>query len=233
MKKITEELNRFNSINQYISEQFGGSLNEEESRIEKIYRNIITNVQGPGTKLDGPSGLLAWIKTLKSYDDFTQLDARIKQFKVYEDFADMINSEFDLDDSAEIMEVIKHLRSIGVNNGHSGTAQQYKFGTYVVKGPSQVKTGVDPKTTETDPATNVIDKKQPVKISPVLQKTMEINKQIQQVIGTPNKTGKLSQAELEKLIGLLRPKVTTASELTPVATTTTAAPVTAATIPQQ
>jgi hypothetical protein len=29
MKKITEELNRYNSINKYISEQFGGLLNEE------------------------------------------------------------------------------------------------------------------------------------------------------------------------------------------------------------
>ena len=206
MKKITEELNRYNSINKYISEQFGGSLNEEESRIEKIYRNIITNVQGPGTKLDGPSGLLAWIKTLKSYDDFTQLDARIKQFKVYKDFADMVNSEFDPDDSAEIMEVIKHLRSIGVNNGHSGTAQKYKFGTYVVKGPSQAKTGdVDSKNTTTDEPSAVTNTKQPAKISPVLQQTIEINKQIQQKIGvTP--TGKLTNVDLEKITKMLTPK---------------------------
>ena len=236
MKKITEELNRFNSINKYISEQFGGSLNEEESRIEKIYRNIITNVEGPGTQIGGPTGLLAWIKALKSYDDFKQLDDRIKSLKKYKDFADMINSEFESDNAAEILEVIKYLKSIGVNNGHPGSDKFYSKGTYVVKGPltKGKENVVTPAVTDTNTVTD--NNKPVVKVNPALQQTMTINKQIQQAIGTPNKTGKLSHAELEKLIGLLRPKVTTASELTPasaISPATTVTPAAAATIPQQ
>jgi len=243
MKKITEELNRFNSINKYISEQFGESLNEAETpeqfKVRTVYNEIYDGFWGPGTD---PQKIINGLNKLTTKEEFIALNNWFvtKKPDGYKSFQDMVNGEFEYSgtensNKIDLDKIFNKLKELGVNStiGKDATTGNYKKGSYKITLPTSTK-AENPAVTDTNTVTD--NNKPVVKVNPALQQTMTINKQIQQVIGTPNKTGRLSHAELEKLIGLLRPKVTTTSELTPasaVSPATTVAPAAAATIPQQ
>ena len=244
MKKITEELNRYNSINQYISEQFGSSLNEAETplqfKVRNVYNKITNGFWGPGTN---PDEIINALNEITTKEEFLALNNWFvtKKPDGYKSFQDMVNGEFEYDGTTnsnkiDLDKIFNKLKELGINStiGKDATTGKYKKGFYKITLPTQT-TVVDPKTTTTDQQGTVVNKKQPAKISPVLQQTMSINKQIQQKMGvTP--TGKLTHADLEKLIGMLRPAATTSTsgEITPAGTVaSTQTTPTASTLPQQ
>lgn len=244
MKKITEELNRYNSINQYISEQFGSSLNEAETplqfKVRNVYNKITNGFWGPGTN---PDEIINALNEITTKEEFLALNNWFvtKKPDGYKSFQDMVNGELEYDGTTnsnkiDLDKIFNKLKELGINStiGKDATTGKYKKGSYKITLPTQT-TVVDPKTTTTDQQGTVVNKKQPAKISPVLQQTMSINKQIQQKTGvTP--TGKLTHADLEKLIGMLRPAATTSTsgEITPAGTVaSTQTTPTASTLPQQ
>lgn len=244
MKKIIEELNRYNSINQYISEQFGGSLNETETplqfKIRNVYNKITDGFWGPGTN---PDEIINALNEITTKEEFLALNNWFvtKKPDGYKSFQDMVNGEFEYkgvenNNKIDLDKIYNKLKTLGINStiGKDTATGQYKEGSYKITLPTQTAV-VNPKTITTDQQGTVVNKKQPTKISPALQQTMSINKQIQQKTGvTP--TGKLTHADLEKLIRMLRPAATTSTsgEITPASTVaTTQVTPTAPTLPQQ
>ena len=116
------------------------------------------------------------------------------------------HKKFDPIPKIDLDKIFNKLKELGINStiGKDATTGKYKKGSYKITLPTQTA-AVDPKTATSEEPAAVKDVKQPVKISPALQQTMEINKQIQQKIGVTPK-GKLSHADLENLIKMLTPK---------------------------
>lgn len=244
MKKITEELNRYNSINKYISEQFGGSLNEAETPLEYKVRNVYNKIYdgfwGPGTN---PDEIINALNEITTKEEFLALNNWFvtKKPDGYKSFQDMVNGEFEYDGTSnsnkiDLDKIFNKLKELGINStiGKDATTGKYKKGSYQITLPIQPAV-VDQKSATSDEPAAVKNVKQPAKISPVLQQTIEINKQIQQKIGvTP--TGKLTHADLENLIKMLRPVATTVTsgEISPAGTVaSTQSPLVASTLPQQ
>lgn len=214
MKKITEELNRYNSINQYISEQFGGSLNEQESSpaitpiVLSAYEIMFDGFNNMGTN---PKYIIDGLYELTNSNQFIELNNLFVTNKPdgYASFQDMINGEFEYNNSVssnekDLDKISTKLKSWGIKSTVGRVNNRYKEGSYTITLPAKPAV-LNPKTATSDEPAAVKNVKQPAKISPVLQQTMEINKQIQQKIGVTPK-GKLTHADLENLIKMLTPK---------------------------
>ncbi len=256
MKKITEELNRYNSINQYISEQYSSPgiadfpknaptaavktapANAITPIVLSAYKIILDGFSGMGTK---PKYIIDGLNQLKDSNQFIELNNLFVTNKPdgYASFQDMINGEFEYTDSVstnenDLNKIYTKLKSLGIMSTIGKVNNRHKEGSYKITLPTKTAV-VDSKTAKTGDPAAVKNTKQPVKISPVLQQTMSFNKQIQQKTGvTP--TGKLTHADLEKLIGMLRPAATTSTsgEITPAGTVaSTQTTPTASTLPQQ